>query len=128
MQVKGTSLRYSKKCMLGIFSFFFFVICSSFQSLHFQENGSGIPSEWQTVRTQIRPHKMWGLILVQTGCQCYQQITLEGLIEAGTNVSHSRLWHVNLLIFFFERSPPCLNFMMEGDIFYIILKKRQYYI
>ena len=43
MEVKGTSLRYSKKCMLGNFSCFFLLSAVLFKVLQFQENCSDIP-------------------------------------------------------------------------------------
>ena len=48
-----------------------------FQNQLFQKILSRIPSERQTVWTQIRPDVLSGLIWVQTVCKGYQQTTLE---------------------------------------------------
>ena len=47
-----------------------------FQYLRFWKILSGILSECQTIRNQIRPDVLSGLIWVQTVCKCYQQTTL----------------------------------------------------
>ena len=57
-------------CMLGNFACFF-VVCGFFLKINFL----GIPSQCQTVWTQIRPDVLSGLIWVQTVCKGYQQTT-----------------------------------------------------
>ena len=64
-------------CMLGSLSCFF-VVCWFFQNQLFQKVTSGLPSECQTVWTQIRPDILSGLIWVQTVCKGYQQTTQVG--------------------------------------------------
>ena len=61
--------------------YFFMLFCSLlifFQNQLFRKNLSGIPSEWQTVRIQISPGILLGLIWNQTVCKVYQQTTLVG--------------------------------------------------
>ena len=53
--------------------YFFFVSKSTFLKII-----SGTPSECQTVRMQIGPNSLTGLIWVRTVCKGYQQTTLEG--------------------------------------------------
>ena len=56
----------------------FFPSADFFQNQHFQKILSAIPSEYQTVCTQIRPDILSGLIWVQTVCKDYQQATPVG--------------------------------------------------
>ena len=61
--------------MLGNFACFFVVCGFFFFKLFFQKSLSGIQSECQKVWLQIRPDVLSGLILVQTVCKGYQQLT-----------------------------------------------------
>ena len=49
-----------------------------FQNQLFRKVLSGVPSECQTVRIQIRPDILSALICIQTVCKCYQQTILAG--------------------------------------------------
>ena len=77
MAVKGLTL-----CPLGIF--YTLLASADFVQNHlFRKILSDIvyciiPSEYQTVWIQIRPHILLGLIWVQTVCKGYQQTTLGG--------------------------------------------------
>ena len=57
---------------LLVFAYFFF------KFFNFWKIPSGIPSECQTVRIQIRPDILSGLICIQTVCKGYQQTALIG--------------------------------------------------
>ena len=59
-------------CLLGTFACFFVVCCCQL----FLKIPSGIPSECQPDRIQIKPDVLLGLIWVQSVCNGYQQTTL----------------------------------------------------
>ena len=66
-------------CMQGKFACLFMSNADLFQNQHFfYKFLSGIPSEFETIGTQIRPDVLYGLIWVQSLCKVYQQTTLVG--------------------------------------------------
>ena len=66
-------------CLLGTFVCFF-VVCWFFFIINFFERFFQEYHQSQTVWIQIRPDIMSGLILVQSVCKSYQQMTLVGSI------------------------------------------------
>ena len=76
-------------CMLGNFAFLFCLWIFFFlKIIFFKNNLSGIPSECQTVRIQIRPDILSGLIWVQTVCKGYQLMT-----KVNTSGERVKIWH-----------------------------------
>ena len=61
-----------------LYVFFFCRLLISFKINFFKKILSGIPSEFQTVWTQIRPYKKSDLIWIQTFCKVYQQTAVVG--------------------------------------------------
>ena len=63
--------------LLSLFTYMFFVVCWFSSKSTFSKIKSGIPSEYQTVWTPIKPDVLSGLIWVQLFAS-YQQTTLVG--------------------------------------------------
>ena len=93
-------------CLLlhaGGFLWFVVVFFFFFQNKLFSKTVSGILSECQTVRTQIKPDTWSDLIWVQTVCKVYQQTTLaEGYFKCRYSVGG-----IGLLLFMYKLILKC---------------------